>query len=82
MGKGEGKTDEEGQSQHWRDLCEALQREARKLGGFGRLVVELSVNGGAPQQMHVIKSEPLYRFGRSQAPLTGKGPLARLTATE
>lgn len=61
------------------DLCEALQQQAP---GHGNLVVEITFHDGLPEKMDVRERLPHYRFGKTQPPLTGRGPLARLSTTE
>jgi len=68
--------------QNWRDLCEALQREADAIGGYGRLSVEIVFHEGRPQEMHVHERTPRYRLGSTRPPLTGRSPLVTLPTTE
>jgi hypothetical protein len=82
MAERPGKNQPSEPSQHWRDLCEALEREAEAIGGHGRVVVELVFHAGAPQEMHVRDRAPRYRLGSSLPPLTGRSPLARLQTTQ
>ena len=63
------------ENQCWLDLCEALQREAEAMGGFGRMTVEVVFHGGAPQELHVRERVPRYRLGGGKPPLTGRGPV-------
>lgn len=67
---------------HWQDLCEAVNREADAMGGFGRLTVQINFYQGLPQEVFVIERRPQYRLGHSVAPLTGQSPLAKLGSTE
>jgi len=60
---------------HWADLCEALQRECRTLGGFGRISVEVVFQGGLPIEMRVRERFAAYLLGRHQPPLSGRPPI-------
>jgi hypothetical protein len=69
------------QTQHWRDLLEALQLEGQAVAGFGEVTVRLIYHDGAPLEIYVVERLPHYKLGRRLAPLTGSKPVARLAET-
>ena len=57
--------------QHWADLLEAVEMEAKTLGGYGEVVLRVRFHDGQPREVAVQERLPKYRLGRSDAPLTG-----------
>jgi hypothetical protein len=69
-------------SQHWADLCEALQKMFAEMGGYGRVLVEIVGSAGVPVEIRIRERVPILRLGRTQPPLTGAAPVATLPSTE
>lgn len=69
------KTGDIGQ-QHWRDLCEAVKRESERVGGHGKVILEISLQGGLPRHVACVQVSSTYICGSAAPPLTGDSPLA------
>jgi hypothetical protein len=59
---------ERGGGDQWKPrLLKAVSHEGQQVGGFGRVLFEVTYSDGLPLEVRVVERHPLYRLDRDCA---------------